>query len=86
MSRWEREELLSEVCKVLRGPCGVTEPIRWDRRLVEDLGLDSVGFLALAVGLENRFRVNLEEDPERPPYTVAELVDLLQERLSEAGS
>lgn len=86
MSTVQREELYSEVCRVLRGPCGVVEPIDWDRRLVEDLGLDSVGFLALALGLENRFRTNLNEDPERPPGTVAELVDLVQQRLAEAQS
>lgn len=83
MSQEQREELYGEVCRVLRGPCGVVEPLDWDRRLVEDLGLDSVGFLALAVGLENRFRINLDEDPERPPTTLDELVELLQQRLAE---
>ena len=49
--------------------------------MVEDLELDSVGLLCLAVGLENRYRVKLEENPEEPPATVADVVDLLEKAL-----
>lgn len=80
----EPEQLFLEIKKVLRGPCGVSEPVTLKSRLVEDLALDSVGFLALALGLENRFRIRLEEDPEHPPETVKDVVNLLQQRLNTA--
>lgn len=66
------------VYEVLRGPCGVSIGITPQSRLVEDLELDSVGMLCLAVGLENKFRVKLEENPDEPPDTVADVVDLLE--------
>jgi acyl carrier protein len=69
---------LDSVLEVLRGPCGVTADITLASRLVEDLELDSVGLLCLAVGLENRFRVKLEENPEEPPDTVSDVVELLE--------
>ena len=74
-------ELFNTVCQVLKGPCGVTETISTRSRLVEDLELDSVGLLCLAVGLENRYRVKLEENPEEPPETVADVVHLLEKAL-----
>jgi len=55
--------------------------IKPESRLVEDLKLDSMGMLALAVGLENRLRIKLDEDPERPPETVADVAELLSTRL-----
>lgn len=47
-------------------------------RLGEDLRLDSVGMLSLAVNLENRYRVRLVDDPTDPPRTVGDVLDLLE--------
>jgi acyl carrier protein len=69
---------LESVLEILRGPCGVTAKITPESRLVEDLELDSVGMLCLAVGLENKFRVKLEENPEEPPDTVQDVLTLLE--------
>lgn len=76
-----RNELFDTVCQVLKGPCGVTSTISSQSRLVEDLELDSVGLLCLAVGLENHYRVKLEENPEEPPATVEDVVNLLAKAL-----
>jgi acyl carrier protein len=67
--------------ETLRGPCGVKTMITAESRLMEDLHLDSMGMLALAVGLENRFRIRLDEDPEQPPVTVDDVVHLLRKQL-----
>lgn len=72
------QNLNDAVLEVLRGPCGVSVDITSQSRLVEDLALDSVGMLCLAVGLENKFRVKLEENPDSPPDTVADVVKLLE--------
>ncbi|MFA7481567.1 MAG: acyl carrier protein [Vulcanimicrobiota bacterium] len=77
-----RSGLFEQIVEVLRGPCGVKSGISVDSRLVEDLELDSVGLLCLAVGLENKYRIKLQEHPEEPPATVADLMALLEEALS----
>lgn len=56
--------------------------LRPDLRLVEDLDLDSLKLLTLAVEAENRFRVVLDE--ERGIETVGDLVAAIADRL--AGS
>lgn len=76
-------EVFEAVVKTLKGACGVKKPIAAGSRLVEDLGLDSMGMLALAVDLENRFRLKLEEDQEHPPETVSDVVELVQSRMEE---
>lgn len=76
-----RSEVEVRVMDILRRECRVSAPLAPETRLVEDLGLDSLGFLTLAVALENHYRVRLEEDPEVPPRTVAEVVDLVVSRL-----
>lgn len=77
-------DLQREIVEILRRECRVEGPVSAETRLVEDLGLDSLQFLALAVALENRFRLPLDEDPERPPATLGDLQSLVQQRLDEA--
>lgn len=76
-------EVAREVEDLLRRECRVEVPLTSETRLVEDLGLDSLQFLGLAVALENRFRLTLDEDPEHPPATVAEPIRLVEQRLQE---
>ncbi len=78
-------EIRDEVVRVLQVHCGVTEEITPESLLQEHLGLDSAGLLNLALEVENSFQLMLEEPPEDPPSTVAELVTLLEERLAEEG-
>ena len=66
------------VADILRKHCAVRVGITPQSRLREDLGLDSVGILTLMVELENALQIRLEENPERPPETVEELVAFLQ--------
>ncbi len=78
-------EIENAVAAVLRDQCNVTKDITSQSRLAEDLGLDSVGMLTMAVEVENYFQTVLGEAPEKPPRTVADVVALLRERLSEQG-
>ena len=52
-------------------------------RLQDDLGLDSMTLLSLALEVENFLGCALEEDPENPPLTVGALMALVMERLEE---
>lgn len=81
MSLQSPTEVLDVVTGILKEECGVTRAIELETRLLDDLGLDSVGMLALAIGLENHYRVVLEEDPEQPPVTVGDLVQLVEKRM-----
>lgn len=76
-------EILKAVAQVLRAHCNVTKDIRMDSRLAEDLGLDSVGLLTMAVEVENYFQTVLGEEPENPPRTVLDVVLLVQQRLAD---
>ena len=76
-------EILKAVAQVLRTHCNVTKDIRMDSRLAEDLGLDSVGLLTMAVEVENYFQTVLGEAPENPPRTVLDVVLLIQQRLAD---
>lgn len=77
-----RTQLLEELKRMLHGPCGVSAQVTEESRLMEDLQLDSVSMLSLAVGLENKYKIRLGEDPDNPPESVGDLLDLLQERVS----
>ena len=52
-----------------------------DSKLQEDFGLDSVGLLTLAAEVENRFQIYLEDDPEAPPSTLGDILDLIERAL-----
>jgi len=67
----------------LRQQCRVTAPIESTTRLREDLGLDSLALLTLAVAAEDHFQLCLNEDPESPPATVGEFISLVEARLGE---
>lgn len=66
---------------VLRQECGVCQALTPETRLQEDLGLDSVGMLTLAVELENHYQIVLGEDPQNPPRNLGELTALVESRL-----
>jgi acyl carrier protein len=51
-------------------------------RLIEDLDLDSLKALTLAVEVENRFRVCLDPEIETMLTTVGDLVDLVRRELA----
>jgi acyl carrier protein len=53
-----------------------------DLRLVEDLELDSLKALTLAVEVENRFRVCLDPELEASIVTVGDLVDMVRSELA----
>jgi acyl carrier protein len=59
-------------------------PITAEQRLNEDLHLDSIGMVVVAVGLENRFRVKLGEEDGAHLKTVGDLVALVCRRVEES--
>jgi acyl carrier protein len=54
-----------------------------DLRLIEDLELDSLKALTLAVEVENRFRVCLDPEIETTISTVGDLVEMVRRELAD---
>lgn len=55
--------------------------VREGDRLVEDLGLDSVGLLTLAVAVEDHFRIRLDPEDEAAIRTIGDLVRTVEGKL-----
>lgn len=67
--------------ETLRRQCNVTGPIQPETQFRRDLGLDSLALLTLAVAAEDHFQICLNEDPEQPPLTVGDFVNLVKQRI-----
>ena len=52
-------------------------------RLVEDLALDSIQLLTLAVEVENRFRICMDPEDEEGIESVGDLADVVARKLAE---
>ena len=67
-------EILAGIEEVAREHLGWPGRLEGRLRLMEDLGLDSLKALTLAVEVENRFRVCLDPERDGELVTVADLV------------
>lgn len=70
-------EILAAIEVVAREHVDFDGELSREQRLVEDLELDSLGALTLAVEVENRFRIRLDPDIEAEIETVGDLVDVV---------
>lgn len=70
-------EILAAIEEVAREHVDFDGELSREQRLVEDLELDSLGALTLAVEVENRFRIRLDPDIEAEVETVGDLVDVV---------
>jgi len=79
-------EVLAEVRRVARDELDVEAPIDRASTLQGALHLDSVGLIVVAVALENRFCVRLQEEDAGELTTVGDLVALVCRRVDEQGA
>lgn len=77
--------VLDGIAAVARRHLGWEGELSPGMRLIEDLRLDSLRLLTLAVEVENRFRVRLDEDDEAAIETVGDLVAIVRRKLAAAG-
>lgn len=80
-----RDEVLRAVEEVAREHVGYDGRLDPAMSLVEDLRLDSIRLLTLAVEVENRFRICLDEEDEEAIATVGDLVDAVRRKLPPSG-
>ncbi len=84
MGKNDEADIQDQLLRILLEHCPVGEKhIDSNTRLQQDLDLDSVGLLTLALEVENHWRIYLGEAPDDPPQTIGELVTLIEKRLRE---
>ena len=74
-------EILAGIEGVAVEHLGWQGPLEGRLRLVEDLGLDSLKALTLAVEVENRFAVKLNPERDAELVTVSDLVEAVRRAL-----
>ena len=80
----DRAYIQEQLLRILVEHCSVGEKhIDSNTRLQQDLDLDSVSLLTLALEVENHWRIYLGEAPDDPPQIIGDLVTLVQKRLRE---
>lgn len=76
--------VLEEIRRIARVELEHSGEIVPTLRLQEDLHLDSMAMIVVAVGLENAFRVKLQEEDAGKIVTIGDLVTLVVRRVGEA--
>jgi acyl carrier protein len=73
-----RAEILGEIRQILSVDLAIADPVQLHHQLAKDLGVDSMGAIILAVGLEDRFLVKISDSDASAVVTVKDLVDLVE--------
>jgi acyl carrier protein len=78
------QDVLATIEAIAKAELDRHEPIFAQHRLLADLGMDSLGSMILAVGLENHYRVKLNEQDAATLHTVADVIALVRKRVADA--
>ena len=76
-----RAHILDVICEILRDDVRCGLPVTPATDLRSDAQLDSVDLLTLAVELENRFEITLDDETDLDCVRVEALVDRILDRL-----
>jgi len=79
----DRDVILQGITRAARKELAFAGELHPDQRLVEDLQLDSIRLLSLAMAVEDHFRITLDAEEEGGIDRVADLVDLIEKKLGE---
>ena len=75
-------QILSVIGELARTQLGWSGSLELEMDLVEDLQLDSLKLLTLAVNIENHFQICLDPDDEAKIRTVQDLVSVIERKLT----
>ena len=81
----DRQALLDGIRELARDKLDYSGEVDLDSRLAEDLELDSIQLLTLAMEVEDRFLVCLDESDEAGIRTVADLLDVVEAKIEAGG-
>ena len=75
-------QILAVIGELAQTHLGWSGPLEVEMDLVEDLELDSLKLLTLAVNIENHFRICLDPDDEAGIRSVGDLVSVIERKLT----
>lgn len=78
----DRDAILAAIAELARTKLHWSGPVRPEMRLIEDIQLDSIQLMTLAMEVEDRFRICLEEEDEAEIKTVGDLVETVETKLA----
>ena len=78
----DEQGILEGIAEVAREHLDWQGELRGDLRLMEDLDLDSLKLLTLAVEVENHFRICLDPERDRELVTLTDLVEAVRRQLA----
>lgn len=81
-----RDEVLAVIGRIATEELELGRPVSPSERLTGELELDSMGLTIMAVGLENHFRVRLDEGDAAPLETIDDVITLVLRRLEAAAA
>ncbi len=81
MSRIEILEKLKEVFSLITGSSQADIQITEESRLIEDIGLNSVGILYLVVGIEEMFGVRFQNIGIADFKTISSVIDYIEGKI-----
>ncbi len=76
------EEILAAIAALGRDKLDLEGELSPAMRLVEDLELDSIRLITLAMEVEDHFKICLDEDDEQAIETVADLIGVVEKKLA----
>ncbi len=71
----DRSEIYQTVSEILSKSLLTTKKINENDRLVDDLGLDSIGFVELGTGLEEKYMIDISDEVLESLLTVEMVID-----------
>ncbi len=83
MAELDPAQVLAAMNDIARTELDHSTPLELTQRLTDDLHLDSMNMIVMAVGLENRFRIKLDEQDAGQLATVGDLIALVCRRAKE---
>jgi acyl carrier protein len=84
MAELDPAEVLATMQAIAETELDYHQPLALTQRLTDDLHLDSMNMIVIAVGLENRYRIKLAEEDAGVLVTVGDLVALVCRRAKES--
>ena len=80
------ESVLTEIRQIVERELEIARDVSPTDRLVQDLGLDSMTLITLAVALEDRFQILLSDEEATRIETVGELARCIVARVAASGA
>lgn len=77
------DEILERVINLLAAMKELENEVTADSELIDDLGISSMDLVALITGLEEEFEVKIPVNAIQKMYTVADVVEIIDELISE---